>query len=111
MKIFQTLVIVGAAVFTLPAVAQTTTTGSVQTAAPAPADAMTAGSIVKINTDTKKITVKHEAITNLDMPGMTMVFCVQDPEMLTAVKPGDSVQFHAEKIDGAITITRLQASQ
>jgi len=72
---------------------------------------MTTGSVVKINTEQKKITLKHEAITNLDMPGMTMVFRVKDPAMLTAVKAGDKIRFHAEKVDGAITITQLQAAK
>jgi len=103
--------------FTLPTFAQAV--NSTPAAAPAVAspaspvltDAMTTGSVVKVNTEQQKVTVKHEAIKNLDMPAMTMVFRMKDPAMLTALKPGDNIQFHAEKINGAITITHLQAAK
>ena len=58
---------------------------------------MTDGEIRKVDKETKKITIKHGEITNLDMPGMTMLFQVKDPAMLDMVKPGDKVKFRAEK--------------
>lgn len=42
---------------------------------------------------------------------MTMVFHVQDPAMLKQVKPGDKVQFHAEKASAGFTITKLEKSK
>ena len=42
------------------------------------------------------------------MPGMTMVFRVQDAGMLDRVKPGDTIRFLAEKVNGALTVTKLE---
>lgn len=75
------------------------------------AAAMTDGEVRKVDTDAKKITLKHAAIKNLDMPGMTMVFQVKDPAMLAQVKTGDKVRFTAEKINGAFTVTAIEAAK
>jgi len=72
---------------------------------------MTEGEVRKVDKDTKKITLKHGEIKNLDMPGMTMVFQVKDPAMLDAVKPGDKVQFKAERSGGALVITDIQPAK
>ena len=72
---------------------------------------MTGAEVRKIDMDTKKITLKHGEIKNLDMPGMTMVFQVKDPAMLDKVKAGDKVLFKAEKLNGAIVVTDLQPSK
>ena len=69
---------------------------------------MTEGEIRKIDKGTKKITIKHGEIKNLDMPGMTMLFQVSDPAFLDAVKPGDKVKFVAERVNGAIVVTQIQ---
>ena len=73
----------------------------------APTD-MTEGEVRKVDMETKKITLKHGEIKNLDMPGMTMVFQVKDPAMLEKVKSGDKVRFKAEKLNGAIVVIDLQ---
>lgn len=65
------------------------------------------GEVRKIDTENKKITLKHGEIKNLDMPGMTMVFQVQDPALLQKVKVGDKVRFAAEKSGGAIVVTDI----
>ena len=72
---------------------------------------MADGEIRKIDTDNKKITIKHGEIKNLDMPGMTMVFQVKDPAMLSAVKTGDKVRFKAEKSGGAMVVTEIQPAK
>jgi Cu/Ag efflux protein CusF len=76
-------------------------------AQPAPAD----GQVTKIDEGAGKITLKHGPIRNLDMDSMTMVFRVQDPAMLRAVKVGDRVKFEAERVNGAITITKIQKAK
>jgi len=81
------------------------------TQAAAAAGAMTDGEVRKIDKESKKITLKHGEIKNLDMPGMTMVFQVKDPDMLDAVKPGDKVQFKAERSGGALVITDIQPAK
>ena len=75
----------------------------------AAASVMTAGEVRKIDAEQGKITLKHEAITNLDMPGMTMVFRAADPALLKNLNVGDKVRFHAESRDGAIVVTQIQA--
>jgi Cu(I)/Ag(I) efflux system protein CusF len=70
--------------------------------------AMSEGVVRKIDATNAKITLRHGPIANLDMPGMTMVFRVQPPELLDAVKVGDKVRFHAEDINGAFTVTAIQ---
>ncbi|MBX9906113.1 MAG: copper-binding protein [Burkholderiales bacterium] len=72
---------------------------------------MTEGEVRKIDKETKKITLKHGNIKNLDMPGMTMVFQVKDIALLDKVKAGDKVMFTAEKANGAIVITAIEAAK
>lgn len=68
----------------------------------------TSGEVRRIDAAGGKITIKHGAISNLNLPPMTLVFHVSDPAMLESVQPGDKVRFHAEKIDGQYTITSLE---
>ncbi|MDO9221342.1 MAG: copper-binding protein [Thiobacillus sp.] len=79
---------------------------------PSPAQliVMSEGIVKKIDPGTGKITLKHGAIVNLDMPAMTMVFRVQPPSLLNAVKVSDTVKFHAERINGALTVTAIQVT-
>ncbi len=66
------------------------------------------GQVTKIDEAAGKITLKHGPIRNLDMGSMTMVFRVQDPAMLKVIRVGDRVKFEAERVNGAITITKMQ---
>lgn len=68
---------------------------------------MTEGVVRKIDAANGKITLKHGPIVNLDMPGMTMVFRVQMPELLNTVKVGDTVKFHVESVNGTLTVTEI----
>lgn len=77
--------------------------------ATAPAAAMSTGEVKKVDKGVGKITIRHGPLTNLGMPGMTMVFHVADPAMLDQVKAGDKVAFIAEKKNGALTVTRIEA--
>lgn len=72
---------------------------------------MVDGEVHKVDVDNKRITVKHREIKNLQMPGMTMVFQVKDPAMLSSVKAGDKIQFAAEKSGGALVITQMQPAK
>ncbi len=74
------------------------------------AQSWTQAEVRRVDRDAKKITLRHEAITNLDMAPMTMVFQVAEPAMLDAVKPGDKVRFEAEKIPGGYRVTRIEAN-
>ena len=72
---------------------------------------MADGEIKKVDKATKKLTIKHGEIKNLDMPGMTMLFQVKDPAMLDRVKAGDKVKFKAENSSGAIVVTEIQIAK
>ncbi len=80
-----------------------------QTAAPE-ALPKVSGEIRKVDPDTGKITIRHAEIPNLEMPNMTMLFRVAEPAMLTQFKIGDKVMFSAQKIDGALVVTRIEAA-
>ena len=79
-------------------------------AVPASAD-MANGEVRKLDKENKKITLKHGAIKNLDMPGMTMVFGMKDVAMLDGLKVGDKVKFKAEQTGTAITVTDIQPTK
>jgi Cu/Ag efflux protein CusF len=66
------------------------------------------GEVRRVDKAAKKITIRHGALANLDMPPMTMVFQVKDPAMLDQVKAGDKVRFVADKISGAYTLMQLE---
>jgi Cu/Ag efflux protein CusF len=72
---------------------------------------MVDGEVTKIDTAQGKITLKHGPIKNLDMDGMTMVFRVQDPAMLKQVKVKDKVKFEADRVNGQITVTKIEKSK
>ena len=109
-KLFP-LVLAIASAFSISAYAQDKT-ATAQAAAPTVQSAeMTDGEIRKVDKETKKITIKHGEIKNLDMPGMTMVFQVKDPALLDKVKAGDKVKFTAEKTGGAIVVTDIQPNK
>lgn len=70
------------------------------------------GQVTKVDSSAQKITVKHGPLKKFDMDEpMTMVFRVQDPAMLKAVKPGDKVKFDAEKIKGQFTLTKIERAK
>ncbi|WP_429000491.1 copper-binding protein [Stenotrophomonas maltophilia] len=48
---------------------------------------------------------------HLEMDGMTMVFRVADPAMLQQVREGDRVRFDADRVNGALTVTRIQRAR
>jgi uncharacterized cupredoxin-like copper-binding protein/Cu/Ag efflux protein CusF len=68
---------------------------------------MVDGEVRKIDKESGKITLKHGAIKNLDMPGMTMVFKAKDPAELDKLQAGDKVRFKAEKTNGAIYVSDI----
>ncbi len=71
--------------------------------------AMSDGVVRRIDAANGKLTLRHGPLVNLDMPAMTMVFRVQPPALLKTVKVGETVKFHAEEINGALTVTAIRA--
>lgn len=72
---------------------------------------MSEAEVTRIDTAANKIGLKHGPIKNLDMPGMSMIFRVNDPAMLVKLQPGDKVKFRAEKRNGAIYVMEIQLSR
>ena len=68
---------------------------------------MVKGEVVKVDKAAGKVTLKHGPIKKLDMDSMTMVFRVADPSMLDRMKAGDRIEFEADRVNGAITVTKL----
>lgn len=93
----HTLTLALLALHSLAALAQTTT-------------APTEAEVRKVDLGTQKITLKHGEIKNLDMPAMTMVFGVKEPQLLDNIKPGDRVLFTADKLNGSYTVITLKAA-
>ena len=88
--------------------------GAQNTSAPAASATsaeMAEGEVRKVDKENQKLTIKHGPLKNLDMPGMTMVFQVQDAAMLDKVQAGDKIRFVAEKLDGKFTVTKMEASR
>jgi Cu(I)/Ag(I) efflux system protein CusF len=77
-------------------------------AQPTTAQQLVEGQVMKIDDAAGKITLKHGPIKKLEMDeGMTMVFKAQDPAMLKRVKVGDKVKFDVDRVNGQITLTRI----
>ncbi|TIL59938.1 MAG: hypothetical protein E5Y79_12560 [Mesorhizobium sp.] len=66
------------------------------------------GEVVKVDAKQKKLTIKHEPLTNLDMPAMTMVFVVAEDGMIEKVKAGQAIEFTADRVNGRITVTEIK---
>lgn len=69
------------------------------------------GQVKKVDQSSDKMTIKHDAITNLDMGAMTMVFKASDPAMLKAVTPGEKIKFSADKVNGQITVMKVEKAK
>lgn len=62
----------------------------------------------KIDVNSGRISLQHEEIPNLHMPGMTMSFQVQDPEQVKVLAVGDKVQFAADEVDGDLVVLWIE---
>ncbi|MCK9908019.1 copper-binding protein [Microbacteriaceae bacterium K1510] len=71
----------------------------------------TDGQVTKIDQGQNKMALKHGPIKNLDMDCMTIVFVVADPAMLKALKVGDQVKFEANRVNGRLTVTKIEKAK
>lgn len=69
------------------------------------------GTVKKVDEAAGKLTIDHGAIKNLDMDAMSMVFRASDPAMLKGLKAGDKIKFDADRVNGQITVTKLQKTK
>ncbi len=89
-----------------------------QATAPAPAQAtapiakeMSEAEVRKVDKDSKKVTLKHGPIKNLDMPSMTMVFQVRDEKLFDKLTAGEKIKFTAEQLQGAFVVTSVEKAE
>ena len=69
------------------------------------------GTVKKIDMAQGKLTIDHGPIKTLDMESMSMVFRAGDPAMLKGLKAGDKIRFDADRVNGQITVTKLQKAK
>ncbi len=96
---------------TSTACAQPTVPSKSAGAKPAQTIETISGEVRKVDKDARKITLRHGAIKQLDMPPMTMVFHVKEPALLDKVKAGDQVKFKAENVGGTLTVTEIETTK
>ena len=72
---------------------------------------MTEGEIRKVDIESKKVTIRHGEIKNLEMPGMTMVFQMKDPSRFSTLKVGDKIKFRAEKAGSNFVVTEIETAK
>ncbi len=77
----------------------------------ADADDLSEGEITRWDPRTLKLSLRHGDIKNLGMPPMSMVFRVPDAAVVGSLQPGDKVRFRAEQVNGAYTVTRVEAAR
>lgn len=70
-----------------------------------------AGKVTKVDVSAGKVTIAHDAIPNLQMEAMTMVFKAGDPSMLNELKPGDAIKFMADRVNGELTVTEIDIAR
>jgi len=74
-------------------------------------NALAKGEVRKVDKEAGKITIKHGPIENLGMPPMTMAYRVKDPAILGQLKVGDKIDFAADKVNGAYTVTQIKPAK
>lgn len=72
---------------------------------------MANGIVRNIDKDTNKITIKHDGISQLAIPDMTMVFQVKDRALLDKVAVGDKVKFKAVRDVDKVTVTTIEVEK
>lgn len=64
------------------------------------------GEIRRIDAQAGKITIKHGAISELDLPAITLVYQI-DQALLTDLQPGDKIKFTARRVDGQYVVVKI----
>ena len=78
-----------------PAGAQATAASPSASAPASPSTVLSEGEVVRWNAVTRRITLRHGELRNLDMPPMTMVFRVRETPADAVLVPGARVRFLA----------------
>jgi Cu/Ag efflux protein CusF len=70
----------------------------------------TAGVVKQVKLSEGKVKIKHGPIERLGMPGMTMVFRIENPSQLVGVEKGAQVFFNVDNTAAGFSITHLETS-
>jgi len=73
-----------------------------------PDAALTDAEVKRIDAEHGMVTLKHGALQNVGMAPMTMAFKAGDRAMLASLHVGDMVKVRVERVNGALTIVRLE---
>lgn len=81
--------------------------GAVACVAPAHAqEAQASGEVRRVDASEGKITIKHGAISALDLPAMSLVYRA-DPTLLQGIQPGDKITFTAKREGDRYVVTKI----
>ena len=69
---------------------------------------MIKGEVRRIDTENRKLTIKHEAIPDLDMAAMTMAFRIADTISIDKLKAGDKIRFSLGKVEGKWVVVAIE---
>lgn len=72
---------------------------------------VTRGQVTKIDEAQAKLTIQHGPIKKFNMDAMEMIFKAADPAMVKAVKVGDKIDFHADKVNGQMTVIKIEKAK
>ena len=64
------------------------------------------GEIRRIDAQAGKITIKHGAISALDLPAITLVYQI-DQNLLTDLQPGDQIKFKARRVNNQYIVIEI----
>ena len=78
---------------------------------PAMAETWTKASVMAIDAEQGKITLKHEELVDLKMPAMTMVFAAADKAALAGLAEGDAVEFVAADENGKLMVKSIKKAK
>jgi Cu/Ag efflux protein CusF len=79
-------------------------------AVPAPVPFVNA-QIEDVDLDAGTVTLAHEAIPNLNMPPMTMVFAAKDKETLKGLKAGDRIRARFDTVRDQMMLIQVERSR
>ncbi|CAM5529534.1 copper-binding protein [Eoetvoesiella caeni] len=69
--------------------------------------ASSSGEVRRVDPAAGKITIKHGAIADLQLPAMTLVYR-SDPDLLKDIKPGDKITFTAKREGDKYVVTEIK---
>ncbi|NYT64639.1 copper-binding protein [Alcaligenaceae bacterium] len=69
-------------------------------------EATASGEVRRVDAQAGKITIKHGAIAELQLPAMSLVYKA-DVALLNGIQPGDKVKFTAKRENDQYVITKI----